>query len=139
MTGFEPPSSGQKLDFSDTAYAGLEVTMDAISLGELLDIQDLSDAAADGTAAGSVVRELCARFAKCLESWNVTRKGEPVPPTLEGVLSQDAAFIVAIIQSWQQGMAAAPPPLPGGSLSGGTSAEESTLGLAGSSRSLQNS
>ena len=133
MAGFEPPSTGQKLDFSETAYAGLKVTMGAISLGDLLDIQDLAEQA----SAGSAARKLLSRFAAALESWNVTRDGRPVPPTLEGVLSQDAAFILAIVQSWQQGLAQAPPPLPGGSPSGGSSAEESTLGLAGVSRSPQ--
>jgi hypothetical protein len=133
--GFEPPSSGQKLDFSDTAYAGLEVTMDAVSLGDLLDIQDL----ADDASAGSAARELIRRFAAALESWNVTKGGEPVPADFDGVLSQDAAFILAIVQAWQQGMAAAPPPLPGGSGSGGSSAAESTLGLAASSRSPRSS
>lgn len=135
MTGFEPPSSGQKLDFSETAYAGLEVTMDAVSLGDLLDITDLAEA----VSAGAAARELVARFAKCLESWNVTRKGRPVPATHEGVLSQDAAFVLAIVQAWQQGMAQAPPPLPGGSSSGGSSAEASTLGLGAASRSLPSS
>lgn len=131
--GFEPPSTGQKLDFSETAYAGLEVTMDALTLGELLDIQDLADEA----AAGHAVRQLLVRFADRLESWNVTKDGRPVAPDLDGVLAQDAAFILAIVQAWQQGMAQAPPPLPGGSASGGTSAAESTLGLAASSRSPQ--
>ena len=135
MTGFEPPSSGQKLDFSETAYAGLEVTMDAVSLGDLLDIQDLAEQA----SAGSAARQLLSRFAAALESWNVTRDGRPVPPTLEGVLSQDAAFVLAVVQAWQQGMAAAPPPLPGGSPSGGSSAEGSMPGLAAASRSLQSS
>ncbi len=131
MAGFEPPSSGQKLDFSDTAYAGLEVTMDAISLGDLLDIQDLAD-----TATGAAAREMVARFAKALESWNVTRKGEPVPPTLEGALSLDAVFVGEIVRAWTRGVAEAPPPLPGGSPSGGSSAEASTLGLDAASRSL---
>jgi len=134
VTGFEPPSSGQKLDFSDTAYAGLEVSMDAVSLGDLLDIQDLAEEA----SAGSAARELIRKFADALESWNVTKGGRPVEPDYEGVLSQDAAFILAIIQSWQQGMAQAPPPLPGGSDSGGSSAAESTLGLAAASRSPRN-
>ena len=133
--GFAPPSSGQKLDFSETAYAGLEVTMGALSLGELLDIQDLADEA----AAGRAVRQLLVKFAGCLESWNVTRDGRPVAADLDGVLAQDAAFVLAIVQAWQQGMAAAPPPLPGGSGSGGNSAAESTLGLAGSSRSPRSS
>lgn len=131
MPAFEPPSSGQKLDFTDTAYAGLEVTMDAISVGDLLDIADLAEQPSSHT-----VRELFKRFAKALESWNVTKKGVPVPATYEGVLTQDAAFVSAIVKAWQQGMAQAPPPLPGGSSSGGSSAEESTLGLGGASRSL---
>jgi len=129
VTGFEPPSSGQKLNFSETAYAGLEVTMDALTLGELLDIQDLADEA----AAGRTARQLLVKFAGCLESWNVTKLGKPVPADLGGVLAQDAAFILAIVQAWQQGMAQAPPPLPGGSGSGGSSAAESTLGLGGAS------
>ena len=134
MTGFEPPGSGAKLDFSDTAYAGLEVTMDAVSLGDLLDIQDVAE-----TGTGAAAREMVTRFAKCLESWNVTRNGEPVPATLEGVLSLDAVFIGAIVKAWTQGTAEAPPPLPGGSPSGGSSAEGSTLGLAAASRSLPSS
>ena len=140
MAGFEPPGSGQKLDFSETAYAGLEVTMDAVTLGDLLDIQDLADAAAaGGTGAAAAVREMIARFAKHLESWNVTVKDAPVPPTLEGALSLDAVFVGAIVRAWTQGTAEAPPPLPGGSPSGGTSAEASTLGLDAASRSLPNS
>ena len=134
--GFEPPSSGQKLDFSETAYRGLEVTMDALSLGDLLDIQDLADAAQGGDVAGAAAREMVKRFADHLESWNVTRKGEPVPATLEGALSLDAVFVGAIVRAWTQGTAEAPPPLPGGSSSGGTSAGASTLGLDAASRSL---
>ena len=134
MTGFEPPGTGQRLDFSETAYAGLEVTMDAISLGDLLDIQELSE---EGT--GAAAREMIARFARHLESWNVTRRGEPVPATLEGALSLDAVFAAEIVHAWTSGVAVAPPPLPGGSPSGGSSAAESTLGLAASSRSPRSS
>ena len=140
MAGFEPPGSGQKLDFSETAYAGLEVTMDAISVGDLLDLQDQADAArAEGASAAVAAREMVKRFADHLESWNVTRKGEPVPATLEGALSLDAVFMSVIVKAWTQGTAEAPPPLPGGSPSGGSSAEGSTLGLAAASRSLPSS
>jgi hypothetical protein len=131
--GFEPPRTGQKLDFSETAYEGLEVTMDAVSLGELLEIQDLADAIAQPGNA----RKLFHRFAGCLESWNVTRGGDPVPPDYEGVIAQDAGFILAIVESWQQGLAQAPPPLPGTSPSGGTS-PEAALAAVSQSRSPQN-
>jgi hypothetical protein len=128
--GYEPPSTGLKLDFSDTPYAGLEVTMGAVSLGQILDIEDLTEATG-GT------REMVTRFADCLESWNVTRGGEPVPADLAGVLSQDPNFILAIVLAWQRNVATAPPPLPGALSSGGTSAEASMPGLASASRSLQ--
>lgn len=134
MTGFEPPGTGQKLDFSETAYAGLEVTMDAISLGGLLDIQEMAE-----SGTGAAAREMVARFADHLESWNVTRKGEPVPADMEGALSLDAVFMAEIVRAWTNGVAAAPPPLPGGSPSGGSSEAASTLGLAESSRSLRSS
>lgn len=127
--GYEPPSTGLKLDFSDTPYAGLDVTMGAVTLAQVLEIEELSEG--DGT------REMVTRFADCLESWNVTRGGEPVPADLAGVLSQDPNFILAIVLAWQRNVATAPPPLPDGSNSGGTSAEASIPGLAGASRSLQ--
>lgn len=128
LMGYEPPSVGLKLDFSDTPYAGLEVTMGAVSLGQLLQIEELREE--DAT------RELITLFADVLESWNVTRKGEPVPADLDGVLSQDPEFILAIVMAWQRNITSAPPPLPGTSNSGGTSEEESILALAGASRSL---
>ena len=127
--GYEPPSTGLKLDFSDTPYAGLEVTMGAASLGQILDIEELAE---DGKT-----RPMVERFADCLESWNVTRSGQPVPADLDGVLSQDPNFILAIVLAWQRNVATAPPPLPDALSSGGTSAEESIPGLAGSSRSLR--
>ena len=127
--GYEPPSTGLKLDFSDTPYAGLEVTMGAVSLAQILDIEDASEAG--GT------RAMVTRFADCLESWNVTRAGEPVPADLAGVLSQDPNFILAIVLAWQRNAVSAPPPLPGGSSSGATSAGEPMPGLAEASRSLR--
>ena len=125
-----------KIKASDDAKPDLEALkfeLDAISLGDLLAIQEQ----AEDVSAGKGARKLFAMFADCLESWNVTRRGVPVPPTLEGVLQQDAAFILAVVTAWQQGMAQAPPPLPGGSPSGGSSAAASIPGLAESSRSPQ--
>ena len=78
-----------------------------------------------------------AQFAALLVSWNVEDDdGAPVPATLEGVLTQEPAFVQSVIRMWVENITQAPPPLPGGSRSGGTSAAESTLGLAASSRSL---
>lgn len=126
--GFEPPGTGLKLDFSETPYAGLEVTMGAISMGGALELEETP-------AGGLGARKVLARFADHLEAWNVTRKGEPVPADLGGVLSQDARFVEAIILAWLRNLTQAPPPLSEGSGSGETSGEVPT-GLADASRSL---
>lgn len=127
--GFEPPVTGLKLDFSEhPLYAGLEVTMSGISMGGALELEETP-------AAALGARKVVARFADHLESWNVTKLGEPVPADLDGVLSQDPAFVEAIILAWLRNLSSAPPPLSEGSGSGETSGEVPT-GLADASRSL---
>lgn len=43
-----------------------------------------------------------AGFAEALISWNLEdwRTGEPVPPTLDGMLSQDSPFMLEVISAW---------------------------------------
>lgn len=43
-----------------------------------------------------------AGFAEALVSWNLEdwRTGEPVPPTLDGMLAQDAPFMLDVISAW---------------------------------------
>ena len=86
MGGFEVSGTGQKLDFTGTRYAGLEVTVDAAPLGLLLDVAEkygqLTEGDVDMRAAMPVFKSIVGQFAEVLEDWNVTRKGEPVPADL---------------------------------------------------------
>jgi hypothetical protein len=83
---------------------------------------------------------LLGRFARVIVSWNVEDDdGQPVPPTVQTLLDQDFAFLMAIMNSWVTAMSQAPPPLPGTSGSGGTSPEASIPGLAESSSALPSS
>jgi hypothetical protein len=133
--GYKPKRTVYKLDFSETEYAGLEVAMRAGSIDALLGLQELAD---QGQMTADEAKKMFAGFAGLLESWNVEDDDDrPVPATYEGVASQEPGFIGAIVRAFFANVAAAPPPLPGGSLSGGTSAAESTLGLDAASRSLQ--
>jgi hypothetical protein len=132
--GYRPPSTGQVLDFTGTQYEGLEVTVDSVPVGMLLDIGDKAAAADKGDV--SQMRELFSLFASVIEAWNVEdRRGEPVQPTLEGLLSQDISFVMAVIGAWITATTSAPPPLPQASPSGVTSPEELTAAAA-LSRSL---
>lgn len=128
--GFEAPSTVYELDFTDT-YAGLEVAVRATTLDEFLHVQELLG----GSDTPKGMRQVFGAFADLLVSWTVTKKGEPVPADLDGLLSLEEPFVTAIILAWQRRIIQAPPPLPGTSSSGGNS-EELSLDLAGASRSL---
>ncbi len=126
--GYRPPSTGQKLDFAGTAYEGLEVTVDAASMAVMLSVTELFAAASErnNAEAAAAMRELLAAFASVLESWNTEdrKTGDPVPATLDGLLSQDTDFVMAIIGAWLTGTMQADDDLGKGSPSGATSEEE---------------
>lgn len=133
--GFVPPTTGVKLEFEGTQYEGLEVTMDSVSTGTVLDIMELFESAKSGDV--KAFRVLLDGFSAALESWNIEdrKTGEPVPATLDGLRTLDFTLAMAIIGGWVGTVTSAPPPLPGGSPSGGISREEQTT-LAGLSSSL---
>lgn len=140
--GFEAPGTGTRLDFAGTKYEGLEVTVDSVPLGLLTDImQDYSALTAEDVdlkAAMPVVMRLLGSFGEVLESWNVEKRGEPVPATAEGLRSLDLMFVMAVIGAWVTGTAQAPDPLPGSSDSGGTS-PGALAAMAAASSSLPSS
>jgi hypothetical protein len=133
--GFVPPTTGVKLEFEGTLYEGLEVTMDEVATGTVLDIMELFEEAKNGDVKAFKI--LLADFSAALESWNIDHPKtlEPVPATLEGLRTLGFTLSMAIIGGWVGTVTSAPPPLPGGSASGGISREEATT-LAGLSSSL---
>ena len=128
--GYEAPGTGNKLDFTGTPYEGLEVTVDSVPLGLLMDIMEGYEAITamgdnvDVATARPVIQSLLQNFGSVLESWNVERRGQPVPPTPAGLRTLDLTFVMAIIGAWFTGTAQAPPPLQPSSPSGSPSPEE---------------
>jgi hypothetical protein len=108
--GFKRPV--YKLTFADsTPYAGLEVTMRAPNIGELLQIDQLRAKAAQ---AGDVdaVKELFGVFAALLVAWNLEEDdGTAVPASHDEVMKLDAAMLNAVIDAWIERVAKVPPPL----------------------------
>lgn len=141
--GFDVSTTGDILTFpEDSKYAGLEVTLDEAPMGLLLDITEdyarLSGGDLDVKTAAKVLKGLVENLAEVLEDWNVTRKGVPVPPTLEGVRSMGKTFVLTVIGAWLTGNVSADEELGKGSGSGGSS-EAALAAMAASSSALPSS
>lgn len=121
--GFEPQETLYRLTWEDPAMAGLEVTVREPSIDQLLSMDAMGDMGGDGGKGMDTekVRGAFQIFAGLLESWNVERRGEPVPATYEGVISQSTGFIMKIISAMGREFAKPDPTLPPGSSGGGTS------------------
>jgi len=139
--GYEAPGTGNQLDFTGTAHEGLEVTIDSVPTGLLLDIMESYEAIAAMTSSGKldiaaakpVIASLLDNFGDVLESWNVTKRGVPVPATPEGLRTLDFSFVMAIIGAWITGTAEPPEELGKGSPSGSPSPGDLTAMAALSS------
>ena len=131
MAGYRREPTTVKLRFEDPEMAGLVVRMRSLSIGAYLELAELAGGV-EGTPASvgeqlQMVHKLFAAFASSLLEWNLEEDGPtgtyPVPPTLEGVKSQDLPFVLLILQEWMGAMAGPDRPLPAGSPSGGPSPE----------------
>lgn len=126
------------LRFDDPEFEGLEVRVRRPSLGELLDISeqadnvvgDVSDMDAEQIAQA---KSLLGEFARFLLSWNLeeevidaagqpTDVYDPVPATLDGLMSQDLGFVLSVFQMWMATMGSVPAPLDRPSPAGSPSA-----------------
>ena len=109
-------------DENNGDMSGLEVRMQALSVGQLLDMTRLTEQA---DRSPEDTERVFTDFAAALVGWNVEEEVlddagvsvRPVPPTLEGVRSCDLDFIVEIQKKWMEAIAGVPAPLtePSGS------------------------
>jgi hypothetical protein len=128
--GFEAPQKAYRLNFAETGLAGLEVTAGSLPLGEFLKVSELAAAKDDPQGAANSAKQLFETFAGSLLSWNLTRDGEPVPATYDGILGQDLDFMMKIVLAWVSAMADVDTPLPNGSSGGAASALEHSIPMA---------
>lgn len=88
---FLPRREPLNLDFSATAYAGLEVAARRAPLGLMRTDADVTEA-----------------LGRALVSWNVEDgDGQPVTADLDGLMSQDSRFVAAVIRAWTEALAGA--------------------------------
>lgn len=105
-----------KLKFTDPEMDGLEVRAGTTSMEGLLKIASLQDEFKPGQKQFSVddlkkVMPVFEFFAGALIDWNLTEDGEPVPCTVEGLLSQDPEFIMQVVSAWAEAVGGASAPL----------------------------
>lgn len=146
--GFKPRRTLYRLDFTDTELDGLEITARGSSMAELLEVMEAADGIEDlkeldekqdAAKIAGQFREMVAPFARKLHSWNVIDDDDnPVPASLDGLLTQELDFVVAVITAYGKAMTQAPPPLPASSPSGASSPEEAAA-MAELSKSLESS
>lgn len=104
--GFTPEDTAFNLTFDDPKLAGFEVRCTDMSIGEFKQLARASSLATKSDYNEEELKELNSifeLFAKHLSSWNLeVPKGNPIPPTNEGIDSQPTSFILRIIGGWLQ-------------------------------------
>lgn len=129
--GFEAPDTVYNLKFADEKLNGLEVKVKAFAFQEVLDNEAIlygnwlydPDISAEEKAAKR--DELHRLFIGQLAGWNLTKKGVPVPATLEGLRAQEVPLVGTIIVAWRDNAVGVAIPLEQPSTDGELSEEES--------------
>ena len=126
--GYKRPTKVLKLNFEDPEMKGLVVRVKSVKLGKLLGLVKLVSLDTEKLTPEdlALIDDVFQTFADSLVSWNVEDDDDqPVPPTLDGVYSQDLDFIMEIVAAWVDGLTGVSDPLAGRSRGGGTSQEAS--------------
>jgi hypothetical protein len=115
--GFEAEDTLTTYRLKFEEYPGLEVTAREPSVGQMMELNGTSGQ--DPQAAGpEKVEKAFQLFSSLLESWNITRKGKPVPATYEGVMSLGGAFVMKLVKALGDSVGAPDPTSPPASGSG---------------------
>lgn len=128
--GYRLQRKAYRLRFQGTDLDGLEATVRSLSTGQLLQLEAARLARAEGgKGSEGATREMVELLASELMEWNAEDEdsGEPIPATLDGLLSQDLDVAMAIIAAWQQAMNGVPAPLSETSSGGEPSALEASI------------
>ncbi|MGH3587162.1 MAG: hypothetical protein ACRDQ0_12645 [Pseudonocardia sp.] len=111
LMGFEFEGNIYTLEFQTPTHWGLEVRCTSVPIGQLRRLIGMAvevQAAAGQPQAkrkftpaqAQALEGLISGFADALVSWNLERKGVPVPATQEGLDEQPFEFLYPVITAW---------------------------------------
>jgi hypothetical protein len=121
--GYQRPTL--KLIFTDPECDGLEVVARRMSVRSLVRMAALGQAGAPADRA-QALPEIAETLVPLLLSWNLeNHAGEPVPLTVDAMLDQDGAFVLAVMGALMDAAGGIPDPLAQPSSGGGPSPEAS--------------
>lgn len=111
MTGYEVEDTTYTLEFDDRPGAeiicragSMESHLEALSLDWVLTREAFSQRFhTDEEVRGELAR-LFSIFADHIQSWNLTRRGQPVPITADGLMSLDRDFARDAATAWLRGV-----------------------------------
>lgn len=119
--GYKPKKKIYDLKFDDPDMEGLEVKLRGLNTGQML---MADNARAEG--GDELIRELLELYATQLVEWNIEGDdGQPLPLTLDSVLSLDLDFNMQVIDAWKAAIVGVPAPLDSASPDGVPSLEAS--------------
>jgi hypothetical protein len=112
--GFKRNPKIYRLKWEDGDYAGLEVNIRSLNMGQLLEAKSGKSASGKDGLEGTV--EL---LADRILDWNLENEdGTPVPATLEAMKGEDDDLILDIINRWMEAVSGVQAPLDATSPSG---------------------
>lgn len=149
---FTPPEVLYTLDFVGTELDGLEVVATSADVGTIVDIASLMNGVDESALAdnnpedpqtAARLRPAMAKLDKIIQlygamlrDWDMEiPKGQPLPPTVEGLRRIQPRHMMMIIKAWQQAVTQVPDDLGKGSTSGALS-RVASLPMAPPSASL---
>jgi hypothetical protein len=98
---FQRKRKTYRLDFSGTEYDGLVVNVRGLTTGEYLELVTLTGSTSE---TNNETEKLLKLLATHLVSWNLQEGEDPVPASYEGVVANDLAMNMFIINAWTDAM-----------------------------------
>ena len=115
MTTFEVPETRATLVLTEEPYAGAEIEVSLeLEWGLYKEMRRLAALPRDESWEANL-DALIALFAPRLRGWNLTRNGESLPATAEGIARLGPALIGEIISTWIGAVGTGTAPLGSGS------------------------
>lgn len=124
------------LKFADEEFDGLQVHVKSMTLGDFRAFEAQVEAFDDDASELAELDSILEQFAGVLLRWNLQEHEDPfdeetpvvdVPPTVDGLRSQELPFVMKIIDAWMTATVGVDGPLGQGSSDGRPSEELASM------------